>query len=197
MLNRNTAPSPPIDRGVLADTCSRRDHGRSAQRSDQVLHGVDLLGHDASIDGYLPSRQVDNCHAPRWQITRHHLPVTREPRPPTYTAIQKDVGNRIKWARELVEPNRAAFARLMGVDRTTLQKIEDGDRPPSIFNVLDLAHRLRVTPSYILDGSMRGIDGELAALLVARHPELVTGIPDKANGGDIHLLPKTPKRRAL
>lgn len=99
--------------------------------------------------------------------------MARYKRPIGVTDIQREVGQRIRWARELVEPNRAAFARLMGVDRTTLQKIEDGDRPPSIFNVIEIAHRLRVTCDYILTGSLRGVDGELAAMLVSVHPELM------------------------
>lgn len=99
--------------------------------------------------------------------------VAKVKRPDSYTDIQKEVGARIKWARELVEPNRAEFARVMGVDRSTLQKIEDGDRPPSIFNVLELAHRLRVSPNYILDGTLQGVDGEMAALLGESHPELI------------------------
>ena len=99
--------------------------------------------------------------------------MPREKRPDSYAAIQIEIGRRIRWARELVEPNRAAFARLMGVDTSTLTKIEDGSRAASIFNILDIAHRLRVTPDYILWGSLRGIDGELAALLVKEHPELL------------------------
>jgi transcriptional regulator with XRE-family HTH domain len=99
--------------------------------------------------------------------------VSKVKRPPSVTAIQADIGRRILWAREVVEPNRAAFARLMGVDRTTLQKIEDGERAPSVFNVLDIAHRLRVPTDYILRGALRGVDGEMAALLVSRHPELL------------------------
>jgi transcriptional regulator with XRE-family HTH domain len=87
-------------------------------------------------------------------------------------SIQIEIGARIKWARELVEPNRAEFARLMRVDRTTLQKIEDGDRAPSIFNILEIAHRLRVPTDYLLRGTLTGVDGELAALLVTEHPEL-------------------------
>lgn len=113
--------------------------------------------------------------------------------------LQADIGKRIKWARELVEPNRAAFARAMGVDKSTIQKIEGGERPPSVFNVLDLASRLRVSADYILHGSMRGVDGELAALLVARHPELtpkgpVGGKPYKATDADTSPKPTKPKR---
>ena len=119
--------------------------------------------------------------------------MAKDKRPATYTAVQTAIGARIKWARELVEPNRAAFARAMGVDKSTLQKIEDGDRPPSIFNVLDLAHRLRVTPNYILEGSLKEIDGELAGRLVSLHPELAPG-NGKATDGGTSQMPRRPKQ---
>jgi DNA-binding XRE family transcriptional regulator len=71
--------------------------------------------------------------------------------------MQKDMGARIRWARELVEPNRAAFARVLEVDRTTLHKIEDGDRSPSVFLVAQLSHRLRVSTDYIILESVRKV----------------------------------------
>lgn len=99
--------------------------------------------------------------------------MAKEKRPQAYSVMQTAIGKRIQWARELIEPNRAALARDMGVDRTTLQKVEDGDRAPSVFLVVELAHRLSVTTDYILVGSLRGVDGELAARLVQAHPELL------------------------
>lgn len=119
--------------------------------------------------------------------------MAKEKRPESYSSIQVEIGRRIKWARELVEPNRAAFARVMGVDRSTLQKIEDGDRPPSVFNVLELAHRLRVTEGYILTGSLKGVDGEMAGLLVKHHPELIAD-SHTATGAGTFETPRTPKR---
>lgn len=116
-------------------------------------------------------------------------------RPDSYSAIQAQIGQRIKWARELVEPNRAAFARAMGVDRSTVQKIEDGDRAPSIFNILDFSDRLRVTPDYILYGSLANLSGEMAGLLAARHPELANRYSDyRETDGGTCRQPKTPKR---
>lgn len=109
--------------------------------------------------------------------------MPKEKRPESYSKVQEQIGRRIKWARELVEPNRAEFARDMGVDRSTLAKIEDGTRAPSVFNVLDIAHRLRVTTDYILIGTLRGVDGELAAMLVARHPELAPDNRTATNAG--------------
>lgn len=99
--------------------------------------------------------------------------MPRKPRPRSYTDVQREIGRRITWARELVEPNRTEFARLEGIDPSTVTKIESGERPPSVFNVIGFARRLRVTADYILLGSMRGMDGEMAALLAAHHPELV------------------------
>jgi len=109
--------------------------------------------------------------------------MSRTARPSSVSEIQAAIGERILWARELVEPNRSAMARAMRVDRTTLQKIEDGSRAPSVFNVLDLAEKLRVSTDYILRGSMQGVDGELAAMLVARHPELAPLPPRGGTSG--------------
>lgn len=115
--------------------------------------------------------------------------------------MQGEIGSRILWARELVEPNRAQFARDLGLDRSTVQKIEDGDRPPSVFNVIDFAHHLHVTTDYILIGSMRGVDGELAAALAAAHPELgqdptfSPNTSDTATAPGKHRKPKKPRTK--
>ena len=110
-----------------------------------------------------------------------------------YSQMQKDMGSRIRWARQLVEPNRAAFARKLQVDRTTLHKIEDGERAPSVFLVAELSHKLRVSTDYIILGTMRGVDGELAAQLLQAHPELHdhtrTDGP-ASNGGDSNPRPR-------
>lgn len=122
------------------------------------------------------------------------MTVAKVKRPEAVTDVQRAVGARIKWARELVVPNRAEFARIMGVDRSTLVKIEDGSRPPSVFNVMDISHRLRVTADYILHGSLVGIDQELARELIRRHPELLTG-NYTATVDDTHQKPTTQPGR--
>lgn len=111
-------------------------------------------------------------------------------RPETYSEIQADIGQRIKWARELVEPNRAEFARTLGVDRSTLQKIEDGSRAPSVFNILEISHILRVSPDYILTGNLKGVDGEIAGRLAHGHPELLSVIPSAAERNLTMVSPK-------
>jgi len=103
-----------------------------------------------------------------------------------YSQMQKDMGSRIRWARQLVEPNRAAFARKLQVGRTTLHKIEDGDRAPSVFLVAELSHKLLVSTDYIILGTLRGVDGEMAAKLLEAHPELRghRGTDGPASNGD-------------
>lgn len=88
---------------------------------------------------------------------------------------------RISWARELVMPNQSECARLLGVDASTLNKIEKGDRAPSVFLIAALSNRLRVSTDFLLKGVLNGrTDEELALRLAALHPELVLQQQDKA-----------------
>ena len=119
--------------------------------------------------------------------------MPRTPRPRSYSDVQREIGNRIRWARELVIPNRAEFARLEGIDPSTIAKIEDGSRPPSVFNVIGFARRLRVSADYILFGSMRGVDSELAALLALHHPELVRRTDTRPDHTG-HMAPEDGRR---
>jgi transcriptional regulator with XRE-family HTH domain len=100
--------------------------------------------------------------------------MAKTSRPDAFTQVQKGVGQRIAWVREIVMPNRAEAARLIGVDPSTLAKIESGDRAPSIFNVLEIANRFRCSTDFLLRGLLTAqTDMEMALALAARHPELV------------------------
>jgi len=83
------------------------------------------------------------------------------------------LGQRIKWARELVEPNRAEFCRTIGVDVSTVRKVESDERGPGLGLLIRICHALRVSTDYAVYGSFNGVDPQLAAMLAARHPELV------------------------
>jgi transcriptional regulator with XRE-family HTH domain len=82
------------------------------------------------------------------------------------------MGERILQAREIVEPNRSTFARAIGVDVATIRKIEDGTRVPSLFMLEHICHSLRISFDYVMDGSLNGVDPELAVLLIERYPQL-------------------------
>jgi DNA-binding XRE family transcriptional regulator len=84
------------------------------------------------------------------------------------------VGRHIRWARELVVPNRNMFAQRMGVDSSTIKHIEAGKRLPSLPLFMQLCQELKISPQYILQGQLAGVDGELAVLLASHHPELKT-----------------------
>lgn len=130
--------------------------------------------------------------------------MARTKRPEAFSDVQKRVGERIAWARALVEPNQAEFARLLGVDQSTLNKVEKGDRAASIFMVIAIANRLRVSTDFLLRGLLVGrTDEEMALRLGAEHPELVgqqsgtaprTGTDEAFDRLD---LPTTPNSASL
>lgn len=100
--------------------------------------------------------------------------MAKHKRPDSLAAVQRAIGTRIAWARELVMPNQSECARLLGIDASTLNKIEKGDRAPSVFLIAALSNRLRVSTDFLLKGILNGrTDEELALRLAALHPELV------------------------
>ncbi|HXI75735.1 MAG TPA: helix-turn-helix transcriptional regulator [Steroidobacteraceae bacterium] len=144
-----------------------------------------VLTHAGYLGGKTLPRQEVICTARLGAICPHTERVSKNARPLSYRKRAQEIGARIQWVRELVEPNRSAFARTMGVDRAILRDMESGRRPPSIYAVTDLAHRLKVSTDYILTGSLRGVDGELAAKLASLHPELLSSSnPESGHSSD-------------
>ncbi|MBS1051469.1 helix-turn-helix domain-containing protein [Gluconobacter japonicus] len=111
--------------------------------------------------------------------------MAKHKRSDSLTILQRAIGTRIAWARELVIPNQSECARLLGVDASTLNKIERGDRAPSVFLIAALSNRLRVSTDFLLKGVLNGrTDEELALRLAALHPELVLQRQDMAPDTD-------------
>lgn len=84
----------------------------------------------------------------------------------------KLVAKRLKWARELVGLTPTELAADIGVDTTAIRHIEYGNRLPSLHVMMSLCHVLRVSPQYLLWGSLEAVDPELAGRLKSAHPEL-------------------------
>ncbi|GAD26558.1 MULTISPECIES: helix-turn-helix domain-containing protein [Gluconobacter] len=124
--------------------------------------------------------------------------MAKHKRSDSLTILQRAIGTRIAWARELVIPNQSECARLLGVDASTLNKIERGDRAPSVFLIAALSNRLRVSTDFLLKGVLNGrTDEELALRLAALHPELVLQRQDMAPDTDKNTtfgIPDQPKR---
>lgn len=129
----------------------------------------------------------------------YECPMAKNRRPDSLAIVQRAVGQRITWARELVFPNQSECARLLGVDASTLNKIEKGDRAPSVFLIMSLSNRLRVSTDFLLKGVLNGrTDEEMALRLAALHPELVLQQQDKAYRTDRSTssdMPEPPRRQ--
>ena len=82
------------------------------------------------------------------------------------------IGDRLRWVRELINETPTELAANIGVDSSAIRHIERGARLPSIRMLMTLCHVLRISPQYLLWGSLAGVEPELAARLKAEHPEL-------------------------
>ena len=127
------------------------------------------------------------------------LSMSKYKRPLAQTSVQAAVGERIRWARELVFRTQKSCADAIGADQTTLSKIESGARAPSIFNIIELATRLRVSTDFLLRGLLTArTDEEMAGRLAAMHPELVLQRANMDPGTDTDLgegRPRQPRTR--
>lgn len=110
----------------------------------------------------------------------------------------KRIGQRTKWARELVGLTPTELAADIGLDTTAIRHIERGQRLPSIHVLMSLCHTLRISPQYLLWGSLEAVDPELAMRLKHAHPELqwpgAPASPPRNNSDQPYSAPKTRTR---
>lgn len=104
------------------------------------------------------------------------------------------IGLRLKWARELVYPTQAAFARALGLDKHSVAKIETGKRPIRLVNLITAANKLRTGTEYLLTGNLAGVEPELQRLLMQRHPELLQAPPPRHQGSHNNRWPAEDER---
>ena len=72
----------------------------------------------------------------------------------------------------------------MGIDKSTLNKSELGQRSFSMFHIIDVSAALGVTSDFLLRGLLIArIDEELALRLAVKHPELVSPQHQSISGG--------------
>ena len=82
------------------------------------------------------------------------------------------VAERLREARLLVGLSRTELAAACGVGESTIGHCENSIRLPSIHLLMSLCHVLRISPQYLMNGSLEAVDPELAARLKQRLPEL-------------------------
>jgi transcriptional regulator with XRE-family HTH domain len=82
------------------------------------------------------------------------------------------VAERLATARQLVGMTRTELAAACGVDASTIAHVENSVRLPSIHLLMSLRHILRISPQYLMWGSLEAVDPELAVRLKQIRPEL-------------------------
>jgi transcriptional regulator with XRE-family HTH domain len=107
--------------------------------------------------------------------------VGRKPRTAEDRRLIKEFGKRVRWAREELELTTAQIADMVGIHPTAWNNYEIGRRTPDLMRLPAICARLNVDISYLLTGSLEGVEQHLATRLAARHPELV-GIERTASG---------------
>jgi transcriptional regulator with XRE-family HTH domain len=83
------------------------------------------------------------------------------------------VGERLRWVREALELTQAQIAVAVGIDQSAWSHYELGRRWPDIGTAMRLVAKLKISLPYLLDGSLEGVERQLAIRLAAYHPELV------------------------
>lgn len=107
-------------------------------------------------------------------LALHNLTtMPRRARTQTSAAILEGMSERLKWVREIVEPNQSECARLMGIVASTWNKYEAGTRTPDIFVLIEFCNRFRCSLDFLYRGLLDGLDRDLERKLVALHPQLV------------------------
>jgi transcriptional regulator with XRE-family HTH domain len=94
-----------------------------------------------------------------------------------------EMGERLRWVRQALGKTQKEMATAVGLDQTAWCLYESGKRWPDQFAAMRLIAKLKITHAYLLEGSLEGIEHELAIRLAAHHPELVPPI-HRANRRD-------------
>ncbi|HEY6254509.1 MAG TPA: helix-turn-helix transcriptional regulator [Xanthobacteraceae bacterium] len=91
-------------------------------------------------------------------------------------ALMAAMGMRLRWVRDALDLRQHQIAEAVGIDQTTWSLYELGKRWPDQFAAARLIAKLKISHAYLLEGSLEGVERELAIQLAARHPELAAPI---------------------
>lgn len=82
------------------------------------------------------------------------------------------MAQRMRWVRQLQEPDIEKAAALLGVRLDTWQRWELGLEQPNLRKLAEFAGRFNVSLDFLYSGRLVGVERDLEAALVALHPEL-------------------------
>jgi len=92
--------------------------------------------------------------------------------------MMRRLGTRLRWVREALGKTQDEMAEIVGIHQTAWSKYEAGKRWPDEFQAPRFIAKLQISRAYLLEGSLEGVERELAIRLAANHPELA-GPTDK------------------
>jgi transcriptional regulator with XRE-family HTH domain len=81
-------------------------------------------------------------------------------------------GDRLRWAREILEPNAAAAAQVMLVSIPLWNAYEAGQTPIPLTVAQEFARRFQVSLDYLYEGRLEGVTPRMRDALLAQHPQL-------------------------
>jgi transcriptional regulator with XRE-family HTH domain len=81
-------------------------------------------------------------------------------------------GDRLRWAREILEPNLAVAAQVMMTSIPLWTAYEAGDTPIPLTVAQEFAKRFQVSLDYLYEGRLEGVTPRMRDALVAQQPQL-------------------------
>lgn len=92
------------------------------------------------------------------------------------SAWVREVGQRLRWVREIVAETQTAAAKQLGVDQSTFSGYEAGDRLLPTHIAMRACQAWGLTLDFLYRGSLSSeVRQDVAVRLAAAHPELVEG----------------------
>jgi hypothetical protein len=106
-----------------------------------------------------------------FERSQGHPAVTRN-RQPRAVDIKPQVGERLRWVRELIDENRTRLARSYRVHHTVWEKWERGATYPDPAVMVRFCFDFGITMDWIYRGIPDGIDLKFRRPLLAEHPQI-------------------------
>jgi transcriptional regulator with XRE-family HTH domain len=95
-------------------------------------------------------------------------------------------GDRLRRAREILEPNAAVAAQVMLVSIPLWNAYESGQTPIPLAVAQEFARRFQVSLDYLYEGRLEGVTPRMRDALVAQRPQLSERTQSRSIGTPLH-----------
>jgi transcriptional regulator with XRE-family HTH domain len=87
-------------------------------------------------------------------------------------ALMRTIGLRLRWVRDALGMTQEQIASAVGIAQDAWSLYELGKRWPDLGTASRMIAKLKITHAYLVEGSLDGVERQLAIRLAAYHPEL-------------------------